>query len=69
MAISSSVQTRPDSSTGTTQACTSSTTVLTSGSAALPQVAKTPRKIRKAIRMLTLGPPAITTIFFQGGIL
>ena len=38
-------------------------------SAALPYVAKIAQNTKNAIRMLTVGPPAITTTFFHHGIL
>ena len=38
-------------------------------SARLPYVAKIAQNTKNAIRMLTVGPPAITTTFFHHGIL
>ena len=42
---------------------TSATTGSTLASTTWPTVAKTPQKRKKAIAMLTIGPPAITTTF------
>jgi hypothetical protein len=53
---------------GITQAETWSTLVCTISSDGLPYVAKRPAKITKAIRRLTVGPPAITTTFFHHAI-
>ena len=37
--------------------------------AGLPKIAKTPRKMKNAIAMFTVGPPAITMTFFHHAIL
>jgi hypothetical protein len=65
------VQTRPSSDALTTQSETSSMTGFpASGSTERwPYVANTARKMKNAIRMFTVGPPAMTMTFFHHGIL
>ncbi len=58
-------QTRPSSAAGTTHASTLLTVGWTISSEGLPYVANRPAKMKKAIRRLTVGPPAITTTFFH----
>ena len=62
------MQARPSSVTGTMHGDTTSTWVSTCSSLGLPNVAKRPAKMKKAIRMLTVGPPAITMTFFHHAI-